>query len=281
MDDYFEQRPRFPGFSRDDKNPVLEVLLSHRSTRRYKNKPVPEEDLKQILTAAQRAPTSCNYQSFSIIAVKDRTRREKIRDVAGNQPFVADCGVLLVFCADISRLIYTCQKQGYPFRGDQIDTLLQAHGDALIACQNAAVAAESMGFGTCMLGNIRNHPQKVSDLLKLPQYVFASVGLTVGYPDEDPGMKPRLPQRVIVSENRYCARHLESDLCDYDATMCRSGVYRGRIQPLEEVDPSLEDGFTEENYGWIEHSARRISSCIQDQRRGFARFLERKGFSCS
>jgi len=280
MSDNFEQKPIFSGYSQDEQNPVLDVLLSHRSIRKFKDKPVPGESLVQILTAAQRAPTSCNYQSYSIVAVHDRSIREQIRDLAGNQPFVADCGVLLAFCADISRLVYSCRKQGYQYRGDQIDNLLAAHGDALIACQNAVVAAESMGFGTCMLGNIRNNPQEVSDLLDLPQHVFASVGLAIGYPDEDPGMKPRLPQRVIVSENRYSTKHLETDLVEYDATMCRSGVYHGRIQPLDEVDPELEDRYTEDNYGWIEHSARRISSCIQDQRRDFVKFLERKGFSC-
>jgi FMN reductase [NAD(P)H] len=280
MSDNFEQKPIFSGYSRDEENPVLDVLLSHRSIRKFKDKPVPGKSLAQILTAAQRAPTSCNYQSYSIIAVHDRSIREQLRDLADHQGFVADCGVLLVFCADISRLVYSCQKQGYRYRGDQIDTLLAAHGDALIACQNASVAAESMGFGTCMLGNIRNNPQEVSDLLELPQYVFASVGLAVGYPDIDPGMKPRLSQRMVVSENRYSTRYLESDLGEYDAAMCRSGVYLGRIQPLDEVDPELEDRFTENDYGWMEHSARRISSCIQEQRRNFVKFLERKGFSC-
>lgn len=281
MDHHSENRPMFTGFPIGGQNPVLEVQLSHRSVRKYKDKPIPSEAMNSILSAAQRAPTSCNYQSYSIIVIKELSVRKQIRDLCSNQAFVADCGVLLVFCADISRLVYSCQKQGYRFRGDQLDMLLAAHGDAVIACQNASVAAESFGFGTCIVGNIRNHPQEVSDLLELPQYVFATVGLTVGYPDEDSGVKPRLSQRVIVSENKYSARHLEMDLLDYDNVMCDSGVYHGRIQPLNEVDETLEDHFTENNYGWIEHTARRLASCIQDQRRDFSEFLERKGFTCS
>lgn len=280
MSGNFEQRPIFSGYSEDEQNPVLDVLFAHRSIRKFKDKLISGERLVQILTAAQRAPTSCNYQAYSVITIHDRSVREQIRNLAGNQPFVADCGVLLAFCADVSRLIYSCQKQGYQYRGDQIDSLLAAHGDAIIACQNAAIAAESMGLGTCMLGNIRNNPQEISDLLELPQHVFASVGLAIGYPDEDPGVKPRLPQRVIVSENRYSKKYLNTDLLEYDAAMCQSGIYHGRIQPLDEVDPNLEDQYTENNYGWIEHTARRISSCIQAQRRDFMRFLESKGFSC-
>ena len=280
MDDHLEHKPIFSGYSWEGQNPVLEVLSSHRSIRKYKDKPIPQKAFNQILTAAQRAPTSCNYQSYSIIVINDPALRKQIRILCSNQPFVSDCGVLLAFCADISRIVYSCEKQGYRFRGDQIDTLLAAHGDALIACQNAAVAAESMGLGTCMVGNIRNHPQEVSDLLELPRFVFATVGLTIGYPDEDSGRKARLPQRVIVSENKYDTQNLEEDLVAYDHVMCRSEIYHGRIQPLSEVDPHLQDNFTEDSYGWIEHTARRLGSCVQDQRRGFAKFLEEKGFRC-
>jgi nitroreductase len=280
MDDRSKNKPVFKGFPIGVPNPVLEIQLSHRSVRKYKDKPIPPKALNSILSAAQQAPTSCNYQSYSIIVVKDLSIRKQIRKLCNNQAFVADCGVLLVFCADISRLVYCCRKQGYRFRGDQLDMLLAAHGDAVIACQNASLAAESFGFGTCMVGNIRIHPQAISDLLELPQFVFATVGLTVGYPDEETGVKPRLSQRVIVSENKYSARNLEADLLKYDKLMCNSGVYHGRIQPLSEVDGTLEDHFTASNYGWIEHTARRLASCIQDQRRDFSEFLERKGFSC-
>jgi nitroreductase len=280
MDDHIEPKPIFPGFDIEGSNPVLDVLSSHRSVRKYKDKAVPEEALDRILSTAQRAPTSCNYQSYSIIVISDPELKKKIRKYCSDQPFVSDCGVLLAFCADISRIVYTCKMQGYRFRGNQVDTLLAAHGDALLACQNAAVSAESMGFGTCMVGNIRNHPQEVSDLLELPKYVFATVGLTIGYPDEDTGLKTRLPKRVIVSENKYDTNNLEEDLTAYDHVMCDSGIYHGRIQPLSEVDPNLEDNYSESNYGWIEHTARRLGSCVQDQRRGFAAFLQKKGFRC-
>lgn len=272
------QKPLFKGFALADDNPILDVLLSHRSIRKFKNRPLPEGVLEKIISAAQRASTSCNYQSYSIIIVDSMPLRKRIRDISGNQPFVAECGILLIFCADISRLVHSCNKQGYRFRGDQIDMLLSAHGDALIACQNSAVAAESMGFGICMIGNVRNNPQGVSDLLELPKYVFATVGLAIGYPDENPNLKPRLSQRVIVSRNKYSTAYLEEDLKLYDQTMCSSGIYHNRMQPLCDADSSRVECFTEKNYGWIEHTARRLSGSIQEQRRNFASFLERKGF---
>jgi nitroreductase len=272
-------RPPFPGYAPGQDNPVLETLLSHRSVRHYRDIPVSEAALDLILEAAQRAPTGSNMQSYSIIVVDDRDRREKLCAHCANQRFIAECGVFLVFCADISRLIEVCERQGYRYRADHLNSILVAHGDALIACQNAAVAAESMGFGTCMAGVVRRQPQAISDLLDLPRHVFATVGLAIGIAGEDKGLKPRLPRRVVVSRDRYSTRHQEEDLLAYDRTMCRSGIYHGRFEDIAEVDPDLEETFTDETYGWFEHTARRLAGDNQEEKRGLGQFLVGKGFS--
>ena len=279
MPDDQAQMPPFGGYSLDGENPVLEVLLSHRSVRKYKDTAVAPEALDRILEAAQRAPSWCNYQTYSIIVIDDRATREKLRALCAHQEFVADCGALLVFCADISRIVVACEKQGHEFRSDHLNTQLIAHGDAFLACQNAALAAESMGLGTCMLGNIRLHPREVTELLALPHRVFATVGLAIGHPDEDPGLKPRLPRKVMVSRNRYSSDHLVEGLEEYDRITCRSGMYSGRMHPLAEVDPELEETFSEGTYGWLEHTARRVGGSYEDRWRGLAEFLEAKGFS--
>jgi FMN reductase [NAD(P)H] len=279
MPDDHARTPPFDGYSLDGENPVLEVLLSHRSIRKYKDTAVAPEALDRILEAAQRAPSWCNYQTYSIIVVDDRPTRERLRELCAHQEFVADCGVLLVFCADISRIVAACEKQGYEFRSDHLNTQLIAHGDAFLACQNAALAAESMGLGTCMLGNIRYRPGEVSKLLALPHRVFATVGLTIGHPDEDPGVKPRLPRKVVVSHNRYCSDHVAEGLEEYDRTTRLSGMYGGRLQPLAEVDPELEETFGDDTYGWLEHTARRVGGSYEDRWRGLAEFLEARGFS--
>ena len=120
-----------------------------------------------------------------------------------------------------------------------------------------------------MLGNVRNNPPAVSDLLGLPRYVFASVGLALGWPAGDHGLKPRMPRRLMVSRNRYSTAHLEDGLAEYDRTMRLSGAYLGRHEPLNDVPPGTPDPFTDENYGWIEHTARRLGGANQLERRGF------------
>lgn len=268
-----------PDLAARESNPTLELLLAHRSVRAYRDAKLPERSLDLILAAAQRAPTSSNLQSYSIVVVDDRELLEKMCNLCGTQRFVAECSVLLVFCSDISRHIHICAQRGYAYRGDQVNTLLVAHGDANLACQNASLAAQSMGLGTCMLGNVRNDPQGVSDLLGLPRYVYASVGLAIGYPAGDFGVKPRLPRRLVVSRNRYADDHRDADIAAYDQELRRTGIYDGRREPLNDVAPGTPDTVADADYGWSEHSARRLGGENQLQRRGFGQFLDDKGFS--
>ena len=270
--------PYFPGYGPDDANPVIDCLVAHRSVRKFKDEPFPPKALDRILEAAQRAPTSSNMQTYSIIVVDDRGMREKLRAVSAHQEFIADCGVLLVFCADLSRLAFICEQRGYPFNADRLGSLLVSHGDAQLACQNAAVAAESMGYGNCMLGNIRLNPQAVSDLLELPKYVFASVGLAIGVPDENPGIKPRLSRSVVVSRNRYSTRHLEDGLAEYDRVTREAGIYQGRLEPRPGAAADEADPFTADTYGWIEHSARRTGTDNLERWRELVRFIDAKEF---
>ena len=272
-------RPRFGGYGLDEDNPVLAALLAHRSVRAFETAPVPERALALILDAAQRAPTSSNLHSYSIVAVDDREMLKRANVLCGNQGFVAECGVLLVFCSDISRHVHICGERGYPYRGDQINTVLIAHGDANLACQNAAIAAQSLGYGTCMLGNVRNDPPGMSDLLGLPRYVYASVGLAIGVAKGDHGTKPRMPRCLIVSRNRYDRGPLEEALAAYDAESRGAGVYDGRREPLNDVPSDHVDPVPAEDYGWSEHSARRLGGENQTQRRNLGAFIEGKGFS--
>ena len=99
-----------------------------------------------------------------------------------------------------------------------IDTLIIGSHDVGICLQNATVAAESMGLGTCHIGAIRNKPLEIVKLLNLPKYVIPLVGLTVGYPDDDPGLKPRLPPKAVCFGEKYNTENAKAGLDEYDET---------------------------------------------------------------
>ena len=165
-------------------NPVLESLFKHKSIRKYQNKPLEDEKLGLIVKAAQAAPTWCNGEQVSIVVIKDQATKDKIKELCWGQTHVGSCAAFLVFCADYYRLSLAFEKAGkkkeeFEKYMSNIDTLLIGSHDVGIALQNATVAAESMGLGTCHIGAIRNKPLEIVKLLNLPKYVIPLVGLRI------------------------------------------------------------------------------------------------------
>jgi FMN reductase [NAD(P)H] len=204
-------------------NPVLESLFKHKSIRKYKNQPLEDEKLQLIIKAAQAAPTWCNGEQVSIIAVKDQTIKDKMKDIAWGQPYISSCSVFLVFCADFYRISIAFEKSGKTKEDFEkyithIDTLIVGSHDVGIALQNATVAAESLGLGTVDIGAIRGKSLEVAKELNLPKYVIPLVGLCVGYPDDDPGVKPRLPMSAVCFDNKYDTEKAKAGVEEYDVT---------------------------------------------------------------
>ena len=205
-------------------NPVLESLFKHKSIRKYKNQPLEEEKLQLILKAAQAAPTWCNGQQVSIIIVKDQARKDKMKDLCWGQKYIGECPVFLVFCADFYRCSLAFEKAGktkeeFEKYVKNIDTVFIGCHDVGIAMQNAVVAAESMGLGTVDIGAIRYKSLEVSKELNLPKYVIPICGLCIGYPDADPGIKPRLPVSSVAFEEKYDTAKAKAGIDEYDVTL--------------------------------------------------------------
>ncbi len=254
-------------------NPTLQVIRSHRSIRRYKPDPLPREMIETIVAAAQRSSTSSNLQTYSVVAVTDAEKRARLCELCGNQEHIREAPVFLTFCADLARLERVCQLRGYELQSGHLEIFLIAAVDAAIVLQTAVLAAESLGLGACMIGAIRNNPREVIELLELPRLVFPLVGLTLGWPAEEPILKPRLPLRAILHWERYDTTHLDEDLLAYDREMIATGIYAGRQVPVPGKPEEMED------YGWLEHSARRASSTDPRALRvGLRSVIEEQGF---
>uniref|UniRef100_UPI003100B4C3 nitroreductase family protein n=1 Tax=Neorhizobium sp. EC2-8 TaxID=3129230 RepID=UPI003100B4C3 len=130
--------------------------------------------------------------------------------------------MFLVWIADLSRLRKISAEHGKTGEGlDYLESFLLATIDASLAAQNALVALESLGLGTCYIGGMRNHPAEIGELLGLPPEAFAVFGMTVGYPDPsvETDVKPRLPQSLVLHREQYQAEPPEAGLAAYDDTM--------------------------------------------------------------
>ncbi len=203
-------------------NDVLATLLDHRSVRAYLPDALAPGTAELLVAAAQSAASSSNLQVWSVLAVEDPARKTRLSVFANNQAHIVEAPLFLVWLADLSRAERLAQARGVavdalPFT----ETALVAIIDAALAAQNAVVAAESLGLGTVYIGALRNKPAEVAAELGLPPHVMAVFGMCVGHPDPErpTGVKPRLPQSVVLHHEQYSAAQEAEGVAAYDAAL--------------------------------------------------------------
>ncbi|MGB0360114.1 MAG: oxygen-insensitive NADPH nitroreductase [Endozoicomonas sp.] len=197
---------------------VLELLQSHRSIRKYTNQAIAPELLRDLIQTGQSAATSSNLQGVSIIRVRNPKTRAAIAELAGGQVYVEEAAEFLMFCADLNRASWCCEQSGNHLEGGMTEHFIIATVDVALFAQNVVAAAESKGLGICYIGGIRNDPYKVCELLQLPDNVYPVFGLCLGYPDQNPDHKPRLPLDAVLMEEHYQPVNLDL-MAEYDETM--------------------------------------------------------------
>lgn len=187
-------------------NEILKQLYERKSVRVFADKEILPTDKALILRAAFEAPTAGNQQLYTIIDVTDQSLKEKLAISCDNQPFIAKAKMVLIFCADCQKWYDAFLATGCNPRKPAVGDLLLAVSDTNIAAQNAVTAAESLGIGSCYIGDIMENCEIHRDILKLPEYVFPAAMLVFGYPTEQQKARKK-PERAamnhIVHENTY------------------------------------------------------------------------------
>lgn len=194
---------------------TIRELHSRKSVRVYSDQPIKEEAKQAILQAALQAPTAGNQCLYTILDITDPALKERLAVTCDNQPFIATAPLVLIFCADVHRWYECFCRQVAEVRRPDAGDLLLAQADALIAAQNAVVAAESLGIGSCYIGDITENYETHKELLGLPDHVVPAAMLVFGYPTEQQKQrqKPARPQvSDIVCKNGYTERPLEKQL---------------------------------------------------------------------
>jgi len=196
-------------------NPTMDVLTKRKSVRAYEPKEVSAEIKSEILNATLRAPTAGNMMLYSIIEVTDQKIKDKLAITCDNQPFIANAPLVWLFLADYQRWFdyfiasdvdSLCKEKKIDMRKPEEGDLFLACSDALIAAQNAVIAAESFGIGSCYIGDIMEQYETHRELFNLPQYTFPICMLCFGYPTQqqkDRKLTMRFDSKFIVFENQY------------------------------------------------------------------------------
>ncbi|UMI28241.1 nitroreductase NfsA [Klebsiella pneumoniae] len=200
--------------------PTIELLRSHRSIRHFTDAPVSDEQRAEIIASAQAASTSSFLQCTSIIRITDPALRERLVPLTGGQQHVAQAAEFWVFCADFNRHLQICPQAQLGLA----EQLLIGVVDTALLAQNALTAAESLG--RVYIGGLRNSIEAVTELLELPQHVLPLFGLCLGWPADNPDIKPRMPAAMLVHENRY--QPLDNALlAEYDEQLAHYYLSRG------------------------------------------------------
>jgi len=202
-------------------NDVFDLLHHHRSIRQFREIPVDDTTVAEIVSCGQHAASSSNIQACTVIQIDAGKLREDIAHLAGDQEQIRTAAVFLIFCADLHRAQGICEREGTSFVAGMTEHFLIASIDVALFGQNCVIAAESLGLGTCYIGAVRNHPQEISGLLGLPEQTYPVFGLCLGHPAQDPEVKPRLPLPIVLKKNRYDEAADETGISAYDATMLR------------------------------------------------------------
>lgn len=187
-------------------NDTLRQLFERKSVRVFEGRAITPTEKALILEAACMAPTAGNRQLYTIIDVTDQAIKEKLVDTCDHQSFIAKAQMVLIFCADCRKWYEGFKATGAEPHHPGVGDLMIAVSDANIAAQNAVTAAESLGIGSCYIGDIMENAEQQQALLHLPEYVFPAAMLVFGYPtlQQRERKKPaRVAMKHIVHENGY------------------------------------------------------------------------------
>ncbi len=185
---------------------VMEAIQRRRSIRKFKPDPVPDEVIDQILEAARLAPSAHNRQPWRFQIVKSPVLKEKIfTEATLDNKQVHEAPVIIVCGSEL--LTYVKGHSLSPpesdyFAADSEDWeeirqfIPDAQLNTAIAVEHMVLAATTLGVGTCWVRRIRYG--QLAKMLGWPRHIVVFALLLMGYPDEDPAPRPRLPRQDVV-----------------------------------------------------------------------------------
>lgn len=180
------------------------LMMKRRSVRLFKDQEIPESIIEQLIDVANQAPSGGNIQPLSIILVRSVEGREKLAELAGEQPWVKNAPLSMIFCLDFYRIKQWAEMFQTDFRGEQaLNHFLIAYADLMAAAQNVVILAENVGLGSVYIGSIQIEIDKIRDFFKIPDYVLPLMALSMGYPKSIPQHIPKLKKEVILHHETY------------------------------------------------------------------------------
>ncbi|MDE2375269.1 MAG: nitroreductase family protein [Hyphomicrobiales bacterium] len=246
---------------------ALKRMAGQRSQRRFSPRPIEGGLLRLLCACALSAPSKSDLQQCDIVIVGDAAIRKGIIATIPDMPWIADAPTFLVFVGNGQRLPTVSQLRDKPFPNDHLDAFFNATVDAAIVLATFMCAATAVGLGCCPISAIRDRPDVVSELLRLPKRSVPVAGLCVGWPIHEGEITPRLSLQTTLIENTYGERDLAGEIDTYDRR-------RSALRPYQR-QRNVERWGASPSYGWSEDKARQYA---EPTRCDFGRFVRGMGF---
>ncbi len=150
---------------------AIDGILTRRSIRKYTNKSIPDEVIKELLEAGVSAPSAGNQQPWQFIIIDNREVLDEASQVLPNGKLLKDANKAILVCGDLN---LETHKGYWPI-------------DCSAATQNILLAAHAKGLGACWLG-IYPREERVENLKKLfktPEHIIPFSVISLGFPDEE------------------------------------------------------------------------------------------------
>lgn len=182
---------------------TLEAISGRRSIRKFKSTPVPREAIETILEAARQAPSGKNRQPWHFIVVQGERCQEMVRVMrsgiekaraAGRDLSSSEGTARFMEQAPVTVFIFYPQSAENTPDVDWTIVDVQSIGAAI---QNMLLAAEDLGLGTLWICDVFYAYDELRQWLGREDQMIAAV--SIGYPDEAPGPRPRRPLEELVT----------------------------------------------------------------------------------
>jgi len=174
---------------------ILPEINTRRSIRKYKDKPVEEHLIRELIEAAILAPSGSNTQPWHFIIVRDEKVKQEVIAADHYQQWMFKAPVLIACVSDIECRIKDSQALRVDEKSSE-EEVKQIVRDSAVAIENLLLQAEHLGLGTCWTAWFEQKEMKAA--LRVPDNKYVCGVICVGYADEMPSKRSRKAFEDIV-----------------------------------------------------------------------------------
>ncbi|PHO08193.1 nitroreductase [Thermoanaerobacterium thermosaccharolyticum] len=182
---------------------AIELLKNRRSCRNFSDIPIDDEVLDDILDVGLNAASGGNTQPCTIIKIRDKDKKSKLKDLLG-QNFIEKCDIVLVFLLDFYKQKRWCELNSAPYgRNRSFLEFIISLEDVMCVAQSIECACTLKGIGSVYLGTPNLRYEEIKELLELPKLTIPILAMCLGNIKGKLNTRKKLHKEAVIFEEKY------------------------------------------------------------------------------